>query len=315
MPRFWKDALSTRRAMQRSPHMEMLRELSDEEVRQLQGCFLEIIKDVIEVCEKYHICYMAAGGTALGSVRHKGFIPWDDDVDLLMPREDLNRFVEIFDEALSDRYEMTSPNSKYPLESMISAIYKKNTRKTSFMDFNTPFPKGIHIDIFAIESVPRNPAIRRIKGYCAMAIQFVAVSALFYHFRDPKKKEFFFQTPAGRFNYRLRMTVGFLSSWLPYTVWGNWFDRFVRCKKDTGLWAVPTDTGHYFGHIMPKDVYYPPVPGDFEDIQINLPHNPDAYLTNQYGDYMTIPPVEEREKHCSVDFSLDLAADRAKEQP
>lgn len=155
MPRFWKDALSTRRAMQRSPHMEMLRELSDEEVRQLQGCFLEIIKDVIEVCEKYHICYMAAGGTALGSVRHKGFIPWDDDVDLLMPREDLNRFVEIFDEALSDRYEMTSPNSKYPLESMISAIYKKNTRKTSFMDFNTPFPKGVHIDIFAIESVPR----------------------------------------------------------------------------------------------------------------------------------------------------------------
>ena len=60
---------------------------------------------------------------------------------------------------------------------------------------------------------------------------------------------------------------------------------------------------------MPKEVYYPPIKGPFEDISINLPHDPDAYLKNQYGDYMTIPPEADREKHYSVGFSLDVAGD------
>lgn len=83
-----------------------------EELKALQACFLEIIKDIDRVCQEHGLCYMAAGGTALGSVRHKGFIPWDDDVDILMPREDLNRFVELFEECMGDKYELTTPNSR-----------------------------------------------------------------------------------------------------------------------------------------------------------------------------------------------------------
>lgn len=257
------------------------------------------------------ICYMAAGGTALGSVRHGGFIPWDDDVDVIMPREDLKRFLQIFEEAMGDHYEMTSPNSQFPLESMISAIYRKNTLKATLQAYNTPFPKGVHIDIFAIESVPLNPVARWFKVYSAMMLQYIAVSTLRYHFRNPEKKAFFYQTTAGKINYSLRMTVGFLFSFRNYKKWGDLFDRYVQGKTDTGLWAVPTDIGHYFGHIMPKEVYYPPVKGKFVDFEINLPHDTDAYLKNQYGDYMTIPPVEEREKHWSIGFSLDVEADLA----
>ena len=308
---FLKNALSTRKAMQGLPEMDNIHIINDEELKQLQDCFLEIIKDIDRVCREYGICYMAAGGTALGSVRHKGFIPWDDDVDLLMPREDLKRFIEIFDEALGDKYEMTAPDSKYPLESMISAVYKKNTIKANLQTMDTDLPQGVHIDIFAIESVPVNPVIRRIKGIVAMGLQYIAVSTMFRHFSNKQKKKFFYQTRAGRFNYRLRMTVGFLFSWRSYIKWGSTFDRFVQSKKDTGLWAVPTDIGHYFGHIMPKEVYYPPVKGQFEDMMINLPHDTDAYLKNQYGDYMTIPPVEERESHWSIGFCLDVAAAEA----
>ena len=158
--------------MQIAPETEMMHELTPEELKALQACFLEIIKDIDRVCQEHGLCYMAAGGTALGSVRHKGFIPWDDDVDILMPREDLNRFVELFEECMGDKYELTTPNSdKYQLESMISAVYKKNTLKAAFLDYNTPFPKGVHIDIFAIESVPRNPIVRGIKGVTAMGLQ------------------------------------------------------------------------------------------------------------------------------------------------
>lgn len=311
---FLRTALSTRKAVQHTPQLDMIHIVTDEELKQLHQCFLEMLRDFIDVCEKNHLCYMAAGGTALGAVRHKGFIPWDDDVDIIMPREDLNRLVEIFDQTMGDKYEMTSPNSKYFLESMITGFYKKNTLKSSFLTHNMPSPKGVHIDIFAIESVPENCVARRIKGITAMLLQYIGVSTLFYTFRSPEKKEFFYQTTAGKINYRLRCFVGFLFSFRPYETWGNLFDRFVRGPKDSSLWAVPTDIGHYFGHVMPKSVYYPPIKAEFEGMQINLPHDPDAYLKNQYGDYMKIPPVEEREKHYSVGFCLDLAAEAGKQK-
>lgn len=307
-----KNAFSTRKVLQQTPPVEMIHEVTDEELKALQALFLEILKDIDAVCEKHNICYMAAGGTTLGAIRHKGFIPWDDDIDIIMPRKDLNKFIEIFEEEMGDRYEMTAPNSKYQLESMIYAIYRKNTYKASFNAYNTPFPKGVHLDIFAIESVPTNPIARRIKGTVAMGLQFLGVSAIFYKFRNKEKKKFFYQSLPGKINYNLRCTVGFLTSFMPYEFWGNLFDKFVRGKKDTGLWAVPTDIGHYFGHVMPKEVYYPPIKAQFEDMMVNVPHNPDAYLKNQYGDYMVIPPESDREKHYSIGFSLDVAADEEK---
>lgn len=300
-----RDALSTRRTMQSLPPMKDLHYISDDELKQLQACFLEILKDIDRVCEENNICYMAAGGTCLGSVRHKGFIPWDDDVDLLMPRKDLKKFIEIFDRTLSDKYEITSPNTKYPLESMITAVYMKDTYKGTFQAMGTDLPKGVHIDIFEIVSVPRTKLARLIKGSFVTVIQYIAVSTLFSSLTNKEKEEFFNQNLTGKINYRMRMAVGKIFSFLPPEKWAKIFDDCVSCRRDTGLWAVPTDIKHYFGHIMPKDVYYPPVKGQFEDFLINLPHNTDEYLKNQYGDYMVIPPEEEREKHWSIGFNLE----------
>ena len=316
MLRKLKKLISTRSVMLNTPPMGDIRHVTDEEVRQLQKIMLRMVKDVAEVCEKHGICYMADGGTALGSVRHKGFIPWDDDVDIIMPRDDLNRFVELFDAELGDKYELVTPNSKgHKVASLITEIYDKNSYKSSLHNMDTDLPQGVMIDIFPLEYAPVNPVVRRIKGTVAMFLQYIAVSATFYKLYDtPTKKTFFYQTKEGRFNYNFRRLIGFFFSWRSYQAWCNTFDKFVRGKKDTGLWCIPTDVGHYFGHLMPKEVFYPPIRGQFEDTEINLPHDIDAYLVNAYGDYMWIPPVEQREKHWTVGFCMDKSYDQLKKE-
>ncbi len=304
---FIKDCLSTRRAMQKLPPVKNIHYISGDELKQLQNCFLDIIKDIDEVCKKNNIDYMAAGGTCLGAVRHKGFIPWDDDVDIIMPRKDLKKFLEIFDYELGNKYEITSPNSKYPLESLITAVYKRNTLKCSFQAMGTDLPKGIHIDIFPIETVPKNFIIRKIKGTVATALQYISVSTLFKHLTNEDKKDFFYQTSEAKINYRIRIIVATLFSFFSAEKWARIYDNFVSCKEDTGIWTVPTDIKHYFGHIMPKEVYFPIKRVKFEDIEINIPNDYDQYLKNQYGStYMELPPEEKREKHWSIGFSLDL---------
>lgn len=307
MLRKLKKMISTRHVMLHTPPMGEYRHITDDEVKELQKVMLQIIKDVADVCEKHNICYMADGGTALGSVRHKGFIPWDDDVDLIMPRDDLNRFVEIFDEELGDKYDLVTPNSEgHKVASLITEIYAKGTYKPGLHNVDTDLPQGVMIDIFPLEYAPLNPIVRRIKGTIAMMLQYIAVSATFYTLYDsPKKKAFFYQTKEGKFNYRFRRLIGFFFSFRRYDKWCNTFDKFVRGKYDTGLWCIPTDVGHYFGHLMPKKVFYPPFKGPFEDMEIYLPNDIHEYLVNAYGDYMWIPPVEQREKHWTAGFCMD----------
>ncbi len=311
-----KKYISTRSVMLHTPPMGEIRHITDQEVKELQGVMLQMVKDVHEVCKKHGICYMADGGTALGSVRHQGFIPWDDDVDLIMPRDDLNRFVEVFDKELGDKYELVTPNSPgHKVCSVITEIYAKNTYKSSLHNMETHLPQGVMIDIFPLEYAPLNPVVRRIKGTVAMFLQYIAVSSNFRaYYNKPIKKAFFYQTKEGRFNYRFRQFIGFLFSFRSNVKWCNTFDKFVRGKKDTGLWCIPTDVGHYFGHLMPKKVFYPPIQGQFEDMQVNLPRDIHAYLVNAYGDYMWIPPEDQREKHWTVGFCMDLAAQEAKKQ-
>ena len=311
-----KKMISTRNVMLNTPPMGEFRHITDEEVKQLQGVMLQMVKDVAAVCEKHGICYMADGGTALGSVRHKGFIPWDDDVDIIMPRDDLNRFVEVFDQEMGDKYELVTPNSKgHKVASLITEIYAKGTYKPSIHNLDTDLPQGVMIDIFPLEYAPLNPVVRRIKGTIAMILQYIAISATFYNlYTSPKKKAFFYQTKEGKFNYNFRKCIGFLFSFRSYEKWCNTFDKFVRGKKDTGLWCIPTDVGHYFGHLMPKEVFYPPFKGPFEDMEVELPHDIHAYLENAYGDYMWIPPVEQREKHWTAGFCLDKGIDELRKE-
>ena len=131
----------------------------------------------------------------------------------------------------------------------------------------------------------------------------VGTSQYLFRYRNDSMKEYYCQTAKGKAYYHTRMLVGRLASFRKYQSWYNAFDRFVQ-GRPSELLAIPTGRKHYLGECLPKDVYLPVTKGVFEGIEVCLPHNPDAYLTNLYGDYMEIPPVEKREKHYVVQFSV-----------
>lgn len=124
---------------------------------------MEILMDVAKVCEKYNIKWFADYGSLLGAARHGGFIPWDDDLDINMPRHDYEKFIAVMHEELGEFY----PQSNNVDYSFLK-IYKKDTIfKEVFNDMSCD---GIWIDIFPIEYAPNNKLVRQVKGVIADVI-------------------------------------------------------------------------------------------------------------------------------------------------
>ena len=120
-----------------------LRELSEEESKALKQAILNIYKDVARLCDKHGLTYMMSGGTCLGAIRHQGFIPWDDDLDIMMPRKDYDQLIILLEKGeLDEKYEFTYPNAKKDANTVFLKIFKKGTKDVELATANTPFPKG-----------------------------------------------------------------------------------------------------------------------------------------------------------------------------
>jgi lipopolysaccharide cholinephosphotransferase len=284
---------------------EILHQLKETERDELRTCLLEIFNDVVKVCEKYHLTIMVCGGTALGAVRHYGFIPWDDDLDVMMPRKDYDRLLELFEDELSWGYYLYAPNTKYGAINTFAKIMKKNTTMIDLYNINTIDEKGIFVDVFPIENTPNNALIRILKGIAADVFAFMAVSTRMYATRNKLIEEYVSANRKSLINYKIRLSIGAVFSFLSYNKWYNLYDKFVRTRTKGDYFTIPTGRKHYRGEIIKGNDLFPPSEGVFEGLKVMLPHKPDVYLNNLYGDYMQIPPPEKRERHyfVGIDFN------------
>lgn len=271
--------------------------LAERELHQLQMAMLNCYKDVSLVCKKNNIAIMLGGGSALGAVRHKGYIPWDDDFDLLMSREDFEHFKKIFNKELGEKYILNAPNYK---ESPTNRFPKVLIKGTKFVELGEEYNEEtnkIKIDIFILENVPRNKVLQILKGgYCTM-LMFIAGQVGTYEARKSSLRCFMSQTLMGRMIFRRRVVIGRFFSFFSYATWCNIIDKSCQYKKQTGLLGIPSGRKHYFGEINEVGTYFPTKKGNFEDLEVNLPGDYDGYLKKLYGNYMEIPPIEKREKH------------------
>ncbi len=129
-------------------HDSSLRQLTDEEVQKLRAVFLEAFQDLSDCCEKHNLTIMLIGGTVIGAVRHKGFIPWDDDLDVAMPRDDFEKLKEIFETELGYKYILSSPNYKNNANNRFPMMLVKDTLFVEAGNSPEDEVSKIKIDIF-----------------------------------------------------------------------------------------------------------------------------------------------------------------------
>lgn len=128
---------------------DSLKQYMEDHRRAVQLKQLDILKEIDALCQRHHIDYWLDGGTILGAVRHGGFIPWDDDIDIAMRLDDLPRFVEVAKQELPEHLYIQTPDTDRNVRLPIFKVRDKN----SFLvenadDFTRPYGKGLYVDIF-----------------------------------------------------------------------------------------------------------------------------------------------------------------------
>ena len=272
-------------------------QLNEEQSKQLKVLLLEMYKDIFTFCEENHINVMLGGGSVLGSVRHGGFIPWDDDIDLIMSRKDYEKFSCEFEKSMGNKYELFVPDGKHKISHLFMKVSKKGTILEDIYTAGCKVKTGVAIDIFPIENVPEKVFLRRIKGFVANVFAYTAVSVYMFQNRSMHLKNAYQGTWKGRLNYTVRNILGMLFSFRCYEKWYLSFDRFVQTQSEGSYCTIPTGRMHYEGEHHKREVFFPIRQATFEDICVYVPNKAEIYLERLYGDFMKIPPKEKRERH------------------
>ena len=264
---------------------------SDESLKQSE---LEILDVFVKICEQYSLRYFLAGGCAIGAIRHKGFIPWDDDIDVAMPRKDYEKFISISNSVLPKNLFLQNHNTNSEYHQGFSKIRNSNTTFIETPSRHLEMNHGIFIDVFPIDGVPRNFLLRELLFLKSKIVKVLLCRNMISEFHGVRK----LLAKLICLFFREKDTVKIL----------NEFEKLVRRYDydDSNL------TVCYFGaygrnEYVEKAIYGEGFLATFENRRIIIPENYDKYLSMKYGDYMTLPPVDKRIGHHDAEvIDVDL---------
>ena len=279
-----------------------LKKMNNEQLKSLQKTLLGILDDINYVCEKYNLTYNLGGGSALGAIRHNGFIPWDDDVDIDMPREDYKKFCKVFLKEFSDKYWLHTPENTKDYGLAFARVRKKGTIFRSREDLNNIEEAGVYIDIFIIENTYNFSLMRYLHGILSLICGFLLSCRNFY-----KNRQFYLEmvkdNKKARKAFKFKIVIGFSIDKITH-IWNN---VNSMCKNNKSKYVtVPVGRKHFFGELYEREKFCKTILHEFEDKNRKLPVcvDYDAYLKHMYGDYMKIPKEEDRETHIFLELKL-----------
>ena len=282
-----------------------LKTMSDNDLKHLQRVLLLMAEDFDKVCRKYKIDYMLGGGSCLGAVRHKGFIPWDDDMDINMERADFEKFERVFEKELEEDYWLQTPEKTKDYGLAFARLRKKGTVFRSREDCDSNDENGIYIDIFIIENTYDFVLARYFHGFLSLTVGFVLSCRNFYQRRK------FYMKIAGsdkkiRRVFRIKVALGFLVAWRSVDSWVKaWNGVNKMCKNSNSKYVVvPTGRKHFFGEIYEREKYCKYERVAFENTTLLITADNDEYMKHLYGDYMKIPKKSQQEKHIFLELDF-----------
>ena len=287
--------------------------VSDYNLNEFKCYLLETFKAFIEFCQQHGLTYYAAFGTALGAIRHQGYIPWDDDVDVYMPRKDYNKLLELRCELEKSDYEIIDIENKgYYL------YFAKWCQRNSTLIEKPGEPSlGIYVDIFPLDYYDDKycrPLIRYNELYRYLWLIYGhgarkhSVYSLFHIVRSGKERFHI------NFTAFLDISVFKLLQLPARYLIDKFQNRLMNTPKSDFFWLYSIISCESFP--MPIEWFGEGKMMVFENIEVCMPNNYDAYLTRVYGDYMTPPPIEKRPSHHAryfVDFHRRLTIDEIRE--
>lgn len=268
--------------------MEVL-QLNEQQLKQTHEIQVELLEQLDRICRKHGIKYMISDGTLLGAVRHKGFIPWDDDVDVSMERSEYERFCQICQQELDgDKFFFQTYKTDKDYPWFYGKLRYNYSRYVRVGQDHLEMNHGIFLDIFPLDGVPNNVVIRfffNIKRVILRKMLYSVVGSV--HAKNPLKRLVFkimnrfpkesvyksFETTAKKYNdskYRYITNIS-----------------FPECNRDRS-WLNEYIDIEFEGKLYQTTAYY------------------DEWLTKMYGNYMELPPVEERHGNNDIIiFSID----------
>ncbi len=259
--------------------------MKQEILKKLQKYQIEILDEVVRICQKHKIQYFIIGGNLIGAIRHKGFIPWDDDLDIAMMREDYDKFLEVATQEIDKRMlvDYAENNEYYYLPfakiRLRDSIYEEPEQK------NYQGPKGIWINIFPMDNANQEDSLFiRWQTFLKESIHFInAIKANVTSEKNSIMKKII------RFIFKPISTQKLVRLQQKIMKWENRKEA-KYCISFGARYGMRKQT-------MLKSVFLPATQVEYEGKMYDAPGNYEFYLKRVYGDYMTLPPENKRVTH------------------
>ena len=268
-------------------------EYKDSDLEKLKKLELMIFEEVVAICDAHNIDYYIYGGTALGAVRHGGFIPWDDDIDIAVFRKDYEKLVNILDEELNSQFYVIALEKQEDCFFPFIKVCLKDTRFEDWWVDQVSFDEGIFIDIFPLDKVPNNKFGRLIYYYRCRIIDHIVMNSILHVDAGSKLMNFFHEL------LFFFLNIIPISKWY----WKKLFHNSLTKYENTDTEYVTCYFSQISGLVFGKNDFYlksdfsPSEKIKFEDLIVSAPRNMDSVLEKSYPNYMELPPKEKRFNH------------------
>ncbi len=256
------------------------------ELRKLQLLEVSLLQKFQQICDLNHITYYFVGGGLIGVLRHGGFIPWDDDMDIVMPRDDYDKFIEICKTGIGNGYAIVSDwnyilSRFVDLESIIE-------RPSAF----EALQENVWIDLFPIDGMPNNVFLRWLHMKYALLLRYILILTDVSRLAGKKKRPFYEAMILHFFNYIPLFKL------LKKERVCKMLDRCMRrYRYNTSKYCCNLIGRYRSKEIQLKERWGNPVSLVFEGIEVKVPHMYHEFQTHIYGDYMQLPPENQRVAH------------------